>query len=50
MPAQSKAVAHDHEFDTMYVELKAWRDAYGTTLVPKQVEQITTCHSSSHVI
>ncbi|KAK9902684.1 hypothetical protein WJX75_002583 [Coccomyxa subellipsoidea] len=27
----------DFEFETMYKELKAWRDAYNTTIVPKQV-------------
>ncbi len=39
-----KAGAVDREFETMYAELKAWRDAYGTTLVPKQV---TASHFAS---
>ena len=34
---QVKPGALDHEFETMYAKLGAWRDAYGTTIVPKQV-------------
>lgn len=33
---QRKAQAIDQEFETMYAELRAWRAAYGTTIVPKQ--------------
>ena len=36
---QVKSASPDHEFETMYAELRAWRDAYGTTLVPKQVSR-----------
>ncbi|BDA51348.1 hypothetical protein COCOBI_18-2250 [Coccomyxa sp. Obi] len=34
---QAQEGTEDVEFDTMYKELKAWRDTYATTVVPKQV-------------
>ena len=37
---QVKSGAIDHEFETMYAKLRAWRDAYGTTMVPKQVRRL----------
>ena len=41
---QMKAGAVDQEFETMLAELRAWRDAYGTTLVPKQARVPSAVH------
>ncbi len=40
----------DFEFETMYKELKAWRDNYATTVVPKQVRPLQLLARIRHEI